>query len=321
MARPRVFISSTYFDLRVLRADLERFIREMGYEPVLFERGHVPWGKEDPLEDYCYREISGCDLLVSIIGGRYGSQSRDQKSSITQREIRSAIELGKQVYIFVEKSVLAEYRTYLANKENSAFIPASVNDVRIFQFIEEIYQLNSNNVIEGFELPNDITRYLREQWAGLFQRLLQETARANEANIVQGLKQTATTLDSLVSYLVAQKEKGDVAINDIMLASHPAFDAVREATGIPYRIIFENFNELDTLLKARSFRFDKASNDLDEFQWDNFKSDQGVGVQREVFDADLRLRPMTSNQWKDEFVRSYELNPSAPPEDIGDIPF
>ncbi|MCW0448511.1 hypothetical protein NB721_003759 [Xanthomonas sacchari] len=320
MARPRVFISSTYFDLRVLRADLERFIREMGYEPVLFERGHVPWGKEDPLEDYCYREISGCDLLVSIIGGRYGSQSRDQKSSITQREIRSAIELGKQVYIFVEKSVLAEYRTYLANKENDSFVPASVNDKRIFQFIEEIYQLNSNNVVEGFELPNDITRYLREQWAGLFQRLLTETARANEASIVQGLKQTAATLDSLVSYLVAQKEKGDVAINDIMLLNHPAFNAVRDAAGIPYRIIFENFEELDVLLKARSFRFDKQEYVQDEYQWDNNKANVGVAVKKEIFDADLRLRPMTSNQWKDSLVRSYVLEEPEPPEDF-DIPF
>ena len=58
MARPRIFVSSTYFDLRVLRADLERFIREMGYEAVMFERGHIPYGSEQALEEYCYREIA-----------------------------------------------------------------------------------------------------------------------------------------------------------------------------------------------------------------------------------------------------------------------
>ena len=51
MARPRIFVSSTYFDLRVLRADLERFIREMGYEAVMFERGHIPYGSEQALEE------------------------------------------------------------------------------------------------------------------------------------------------------------------------------------------------------------------------------------------------------------------------------
>ena len=106
MARPRIFVSSTYFDLRVLRADLERFIREMGYEAVMFERGHIPYGSEQALEEYCYREIASCDILISIIGGKFGSQSKDQKSSISQREMKAAIDLGKTIYIFVEKSVL-----------------------------------------------------------------------------------------------------------------------------------------------------------------------------------------------------------------------
>jgi hypothetical protein len=93
VAKPRVFISSTYFDLRVVRADLERFITQMGYEPVLFERGHVPYRKENPLEEDCYREVQGCDILIAIIGGKYGSQSKDMKHSITQRELKTASHL------------------------------------------------------------------------------------------------------------------------------------------------------------------------------------------------------------------------------------
>lgn len=40
--RPRVFVSSTYYDLRIVRADLERFIKEMGYEAVLYEKAIFP---------------------------------------------------------------------------------------------------------------------------------------------------------------------------------------------------------------------------------------------------------------------------------------
>jgi hypothetical protein len=54
MARPRVFISSTFYDLKQVRSELERFVKEMGYEPVLNERGHIAYGKDEPLEEYWY---------------------------------------------------------------------------------------------------------------------------------------------------------------------------------------------------------------------------------------------------------------------------
>jgi hypothetical protein len=57
MARPRVFLSSTFYDLRQIRADLERFIKQLGYEPILHERGKVPYGSEKKLEHYCYKEL------------------------------------------------------------------------------------------------------------------------------------------------------------------------------------------------------------------------------------------------------------------------
>jgi hypothetical protein len=57
MARPRVFICSTFYDLRQIRDDLERFMRDLGYEPVRHETGAIPYGKELPPEEYAYREV------------------------------------------------------------------------------------------------------------------------------------------------------------------------------------------------------------------------------------------------------------------------
>ncbi|MEJ9163821.1 DUF4062 domain-containing protein, partial [Paenibacillus graminis] len=73
MAKPRVFISSTYYDLRYIREDIARFIREQGYDPVLFERGQIAYGREQAPADYCLKEIELCDILVSVVGGRFGS--------------------------------------------------------------------------------------------------------------------------------------------------------------------------------------------------------------------------------------------------------
>ena len=121
MAHPRVFISSTYYDLKNVRADLERYIKDRGFDPVLNERGQIPYGNEEKLEEYCYREIENCDILVSIIGGRHGSSSSHDPYSISQKELKTAIDLGRPVYIFVEKSVLAEYKTYEKNKETNRY--------------------------------------------------------------------------------------------------------------------------------------------------------------------------------------------------------
>lgn len=43
MARPRIFVSSTYYDLKHIRSAMEVFIDSMGYESVLFESGEIPF--------------------------------------------------------------------------------------------------------------------------------------------------------------------------------------------------------------------------------------------------------------------------------------
>ena len=162
MAKPRVFVSSTYYDQRHVRADLEIFIKEMGYEPVLSESGHVPYGKEDKPEEYCYKEIGNVDILVAIVGGRYGSPSASNPThSISQIELKTAHELGKPIYIFIDRNVNNEYSTYLLNKDNSDVQYGSVDDLMVFKFMEEIKELPFNNPITSFETSADIIRYLR----------------------------------------------------------------------------------------------------------------------------------------------------------------
>ena len=90
MAKPRIFISSTFYDLRQIRAELDMFIESLGYEPIRNEEGDIPYGKDEALEEYCYKEIKGIDVLISIIGGRFGSESKRNNSSISQIELRTA---------------------------------------------------------------------------------------------------------------------------------------------------------------------------------------------------------------------------------------
>ena len=97
MAKPRVFISSTFYDLRHVREDVERFVLELGYEAVRHETGGIAYGKDEPPEEYAYREVELCDIIVAIIGGRFGSQSQqDERHSISQRELARAVFLVRE---------------------------------------------------------------------------------------------------------------------------------------------------------------------------------------------------------------------------------
>ncbi|MBW2570128.1 MAG: DUF4062 domain-containing protein [Deltaproteobacteria bacterium] len=52
MAKPRIFVSSTYYDLKHIRAPLEIFIESLGYESILSEKGDIAYSPEQPLDEY-----------------------------------------------------------------------------------------------------------------------------------------------------------------------------------------------------------------------------------------------------------------------------
>lgn len=238
MAKPRIFVSSTYYDLKHVRGDVERFIKEQGYEPILNEKGNIPYGNEKRLEEYCYKEIDLCDILVSVVGGRFGTLSQDGNYSISNLELKTAIDKGKQVYIFVDKGVLTEHRTYTRNKGNADVFYAAVDDVRVYKFLDEIFALPLNNQVHPFETVYEITTHLKEQWAGLFQRLLSEGGRQKEINLIESLRATSKTLSQTVEYLISEKAKGDQAIKEILLSNHPAFQNIKQTLNIGFRVFF-----------------------------------------------------------------------------------
>lgn len=327
MAKPRIFISSTYFDLKNIRADLERFIKTQGYEPILNERGHIPYGSKEKLEEYCYREIQISDILISIIGGRFGSQSKSENHSISNIELKTAIELGKQVYIFIEKSVYNEFKTYERNKEHNDISYASVDDRRVFKFIEEIHGLPINNTISSFETSTEVTEYLKEQWAGLFQRLLTENAKQKELAAIDEIKSTAKTLNQLVTFIIEERKNGEQAFKEILLNNHPAFEAIRSELNIPYRVFFSNTKELNELLKARNFFSVRpgAWDNPNQAEWLNSKNtpNQLLKINNSIFDEDGKLKTFTPDQWSESFIETinYEEVAEQEEDEFEEIPF
>lgn len=314
MAKPRIFVSSTFYDLRQVRENLFRFIKDLGYDPVLNEFGQIPYGKDEKLEEYCYKEISNVDILISIVGGRYGSDSQHGSQSISQLEVRTALELNKQVYIFIDKNVKSEYQTFLFNKESENIKYRFVDDRKIYEFIEFLENLPNNNNILGFETTQDIIGYLREQWAGLFQRFLKEQTRIKEINVLKSIETTAKTLNTLVTFISEERKDRDTAIQDILLSNHPAMEELRQILSVTYRVYFTTLDEMTEWLSARNFKRSQADflfeEDYYEFEKLNIKANKknSLKIKKELFHQDGRLKAYTKADWNNEYIQMFEIN-------------
>jgi len=322
MAKPRIFISSTFYDLRQVRSDIDLFIETLGYDPIKNEDGDIPYGKEEALEDYCYKEIKAIDILVSIIGGRFGSESKKNNSSISQMEVKTALKENKQVYVFIEKNVLSEYETFLINKDNTNMKYKYVDDVRIYHFIEEIKSLPANNNIKGFETASEIVKYLKEQLAGLFQRFLDEQTRIKEISLIRNLDKTAQTLNKLVNFLANENKGQAEEINKILMINHPLTEVLRTKLDIPYNFYIEGFHDLKSLLEARGFKLvstDLFGADKLFLEWHKSanRKKYSLKIADSLFDEDMKLIFIKRTDWKDGFVLMIE---SEEPED-DDLPF
>ncbi|MFG0380405.1 hypothetical protein ACF8C6_05500 [Pseudomonas sp. zbq_18] len=227
------------------------------------------------------------------------------------------------MYIFIDKSVFNEFRTYERNKENKDISYASVDDIRIFNFIDEINNLPIGNPIASFETTSDITDYLKEQWSGLFQRLLSESSKQKEITALNEIKSTAKTLNQLVSFLIEERKNGDQAFKEILLSNHPAFSQIRELLKIPYRVFFTNLDELNDLLLARQFSA------IDESEWDNKNIWEWINpsvtprkllkIKSDIFDDDLKLKVYTPDTWDKKLIALKDISDIAEFDD--DIPF
>jgi hypothetical protein len=213
MARPRVFISSTFYDLRHIRSSLEAFIERLGYEAVMSEKGRIAYDPDIPLDESCYRESSAADIFVLIIGGRYGSAASEKKledkpefynryESITEKEYQAAISKDIPVYILVDRSVLSEYETYKKNKDNTTIEYVHVDSVNIFNLLENILSKVRNNPVHQFDNHNEIEEWLREQWAGLFRELINRRSDQKQlACLSKGIEKLSVINSSLQRYM------------------------------------------------------------------------------------------------------------------------
>jgi hypothetical protein len=235
MAQPRIFVSSTCYDLQEIRFQLRNFIEDFGFSPVMSEYGDIFYDYQKHIQDSCKDEIEKSQLFILIVGNNYGSIYYKQKElvktpdSVTMQEFRKAIETDIYKHIFVNKYVDYDYKNYLKseNKFISKYLESNEIDEEkiddtiltlknefkskspfpqesykyIFSFLDIIYGLKSNNAIITYESFEDIKESLRRQWAGFMYDSLTKS-KTISTNLIEKLGDKIERIENQIKLLV-----------------------------------------------------------------------------------------------------------------------
>lgn len=96
--RVPVFVSSTYKDLELHRAEVER--RLVGLEQIVKGMEFFGSSPDTPIET-CFKQISECKLLILLVGAAYGSVHPDSKKSFTELEYEFAIKSNIPILVYL----------------------------------------------------------------------------------------------------------------------------------------------------------------------------------------------------------------------------
>lgn len=208
--KPKVFVSSTYYDLKHIRENIEKMLDNMNLDSILFESSDIYFEHGKPLDMSCYQEVFNCNMMVLIVGGRYGSEATGSDFdefvdeyetsyiSITNKEYLVAKKIGIPIYVFVDNNVHVEYESY---KKNRAFFNSSKDDYKfayvdsknVFEFISTIYK--SGVAIYKFQKFDDIEVQFRNQVSGMLFNYLEELKVRKNADEV---KQSVGHMENLI---------------------------------------------------------------------------------------------------------------------------
>jgi hypothetical protein len=225
MATPRVFISSTCYDLKHIRESLKFFVSNIGYEPVLSEEGDVYYNTNSHTHEACLDEVSTCQIFILIIGGRFGGKYKELDKSITNMEYIQAIKQTIPIFTLVDSGVNSDYFTYIKNKHNLDIVNQisypNIDNIKIFDFIENVKKQKTNNAFGEFSNFSDIENYLKKQWSGMMYSFLTENKQSKDIKSIETLlnsmKVTNEKTEKLVESILqtTDKENANTTINNV----------------------------------------------------------------------------------------------------------
>lgn len=318
MAQPRVFVSSTYYDLRHVRNDIEIFLRGLGYIAVMHDKSGIAYTQDVSLEQSCYNELSSCDIVICIIGSKYGTESSSSIGdySITMEELKEAIKLGKKIYVYILKDVDSENLTYIRNRSSKDFIPAHVDDIRVHQFISDIKSNVRNNPIRTFESVSEITNDLKSQFAGMFQAMLHRESSLMGSKTYTDLQEVASSINELIlNFAENEKSFFDKFNGTIYSISMPIKRLLDILKIKHFQIFAKDKNAIIEFLRCKGYKY-CAKNETSEFDYHEESYSEKIILDNRLFDNDGKLIDIRDKGVLDEYIKYQYLQKVEKPDDL-----
>lgn len=209
-----IFISSTDYNLIDLRAELARYLSDLGYKPVLssYEGFHDNSPDLEPWES-CLQVLQTTYVMVLVIDGKYGkclewknvkSLIGDRKVSPTHAEYICAHKTKMRMLVFIREEVLTFYQSYhqamkiaggdkkIAKENLSKTLPSHI-EFETLEFIEEVKTTRPIPWIKAFQNVNDIKHEIQK-------KMLNELAELflfKNQHLATVIKSFSTALDGL----------------------------------------------------------------------------------------------------------------------------
>lgn len=197
---PTVFISSTIEDLHHVRDAVRETISELGYQPIMSEYGGVGYMNETAADIACYQSVKECQLMMLIIGKRYGSKTQESGAvSVTEHEYDTCMEHRPRLITFVDQEVLHNKRFFDDNQDVKTELHyRGMDDPKAtFSFIDKVVHAPVRNAILPFSAVADVRSQLKNQLAALFHDLLNEHSNPSKSALDEIMGEVKTIRNAL----------------------------------------------------------------------------------------------------------------------------
>jgi hypothetical protein len=233
-----IFISSTDYNLKDFRAELARFLKELGYRPILSSAEGFPDNspKLEPWES-CLPVLDSCFVIILVIDGKYSSALKwpnfadlfgELSFSPTQGEYMYAHKVAKRMLVFIRKEVITHYQSYRHACKNCNYDEEAIKEALKktlpeyldYETLKFVHQVKTSKPIPWIKEFDDVTDVKKE----VQKKMLNELA---EIFLVKN-KHLQTVIDSFNKVLDTANTEEQKSILTKINATKPFIEAVEK---------------------------------------------------------------------------------------------
>jgi hypothetical protein len=181
-----VFVSSSCYELRDLRASIKDFLRSMEINPQLSEDAGFPRTAGDKPYVTCLRTLADCPLVIGILERRCGHPCADWSPFSeynglrpTHAELRHTLKTNKKLILYVHESTISAYHMWQADRVGYAALAGDNRpDGPTLELFHELVTHDPAPFYESFKNASDVLNSLKRNLLNeIYASLMDQEAR------------------------------------------------------------------------------------------------------------------------------------------------